>query len=122
MSRRFVILLHEAPVSAERATHWDLMLEFGDTLRTWALADEPKCDSEVDAEILPDHRLAYLEYEGPISRNRGVVTRVEAGTYSIIRHDEQTLAVTLSGENLRCDVEIASLDSKRAQVTFGEQG
>jgi hypothetical protein len=42
---RYVILWHELPetheVGAARESHWDLMLEWGDVLRTWALASEP---------------------------------------------------------------------------------
>ena len=35
------------------------------------------------ATRLPDHRLAYLEYEGPVSGNRGVVRRIDSGKYEI---------------------------------------
>ena len=38
---------------------------------------------EMDAEVLPDHRLAYLDYEGPISGDRGSVTRWDRGTYDV---------------------------------------
>lgn len=38
---------------------------------------------EVVAERLPDHRTAYLEYEGPVSGNRGEVARVAWGECEI---------------------------------------
>ena len=63
---RFVILEHDYPVQ-----HWDLMLEAGDVLRTWRLIAPPDKTQAVAAESLGDHRLAYLDYEGPVSGNRG---------------------------------------------------
>jgi len=38
---RFVILRHEPPPGSRGTPHWDLMLESGDALRTWALAELP---------------------------------------------------------------------------------
>lgn len=74
---RFVILEHDHP-----ELHWDLMLESGAVLRTWRLAVPPRASGERIAAIaLPDHRLAYLDYEGPVSGNRGTVTRWDAGCY-----------------------------------------
>src|ERR1700704_4821039 len=74
---RFVILEHDHPV-----LHWDLMLEAGTALRTWRLARAPSAPGEViDALALPDHRLFYLDYEGPVSGGRGVVKRWDAGEY-----------------------------------------
>lgn len=74
---RFVILEHDHPI-----LHWDLMLETGDVLRTWRLAEAPTdTASVIAAEPLPDHRLAYLEYEGFVSGNRGSVKRWDSGTF-----------------------------------------
>jgi hypothetical protein len=79
---RFVILYHEMPAGAPRASHWDLMLDRGETLATWAL-DEPLVpEHEVAAQQLADHRRDYLDYEGPVSGNRGHVTRWDAGTFT----------------------------------------
>ena len=98
---RFVLLYHKCPPGYERPFHWDLMLEANGTLRTWALARlprdwraiqhrtadaDPNCppiasDNSVGAEQLPDHRLDYLHQEGPLSNNRGHVSRIDAGTY-----------------------------------------
>ena len=68
---RFVVLEHVRPEDR----HWDLMLESGDALATWALKHSPDSAQPIAAEQLPDHRLAYLDYEGPISGGRGAVTR-----------------------------------------------
>jgi len=74
---RYVILTHDHPFP-----HWDLMLEDGGTLRTWRLLSEPGAGRVVPAERLGDHRLAYLDYEGPVSGGRGVVARWDHGTYA----------------------------------------
>ena len=60
---RYVILEHETT----GGSHFDFMLETGGTLKTWSISQPPLNGVEMDAEALPDHRLAYLDYEGPIS-------------------------------------------------------
>ncbi len=97
---RYVILLHEMPPGGERPTHWDLMLELGGSLRTWALAAEPALETTCDAQQLADHRLAYLDYEGPVSGDRGSVTRWDAGRYHVESESDEELAVTLRGGRL----------------------
>ncbi len=63
------------------------MLENGATLRTWRLSRPPDLAGPIEVRAIADHRLAYLTYEGPVSGNRGTVTRLLAGTYEI-RRDE----------------------------------
>ena len=72
---RYVILEHDHP-----HRHWDLMLESGDVLRTWRLAEPPQPGRAVAAEPIGDHRRAYLDYEGPIRGNRGRVKRWDGGS------------------------------------------
>jgi DNA polymerase Ligase (LigD) len=98
---RYVILFHEMPAGGERPTHWDLMLESGSALRTWALPVEPSADMDCQALALAEHRLAYLEYEGPVSENRGRVTRWDAGEYRPLAETPDTLAISLAGSKLR---------------------
>jgi hypothetical protein len=101
---RFVILHHELPaqhaLATGRATHWDLMLEWGDVLRTWALPAPPAYGQTCQAEQLADHRAAYLDYEGPVSGNRGQVTRWDTGHYEVQQQDDTTLRLTLQGQRL----------------------
>ena len=81
MAQRFVIIEH----SVNGAAHFDLMLEVEgqDKLRTYQLATWPLVVGEsCECRRLKDHRGAYLEYEGEVSGNRGVVRRVESGTWS----------------------------------------
>ena len=98
---RFVLLYHECPAGYVRSSHWDLMLESGGVLRTWALTELPRAwqavwertsarfpscpalaqGDAVSAEALADHRIEYLHEEGALSGVRGEVRRVEKGTY-----------------------------------------
>jgi hypothetical protein len=73
---RYVILEHDHPT-----LHWDLMLECGDVLKTWRLAAAPARGQSVGAEPINDHRRQYLDYEGPVSGNRGQVKRWDWGDY-----------------------------------------
>ncbi len=93
---RFVVLEHQTPV----ARHWDFMLETASALATWSLAEPPDAAPTIPARMLPDHRLAYLEYEGPISDNRGSVTRWDHGTYELRRYDRDEVAAVVAGEKL----------------------
>jgi hypothetical protein len=81
---RYVVLYHEPGDASERPAHWDLMLEYGNVLRTWAIETTPNLDETLHLQALPDHRLEYLEYEGPVSGNRGLVTRIMSGTYETV--------------------------------------
>ena len=114
---RFVLLYHDCPPHYERASHWDLMLETGETLRTWALARLPSgwqayhrkttafysdCsrvanDNSVSAAQLGDHRLDYLEQEGPLTGERGQVIRIDRGTYESDSESPGFWRLTLAG-------------------------
>jgi len=101
---QYVILRHECPADYGRPSHWDFMLESGPVLRTWALETLPREGECGIAEALSDHRLAYLDYEGPISRGRGSVTRWDAGTYRIVHETNDELVVELHGAQLQLQV------------------
>lgn len=90
---RFAILAHDWPT-----LHWDLLLEAGPVLKAWRLLAEPLPGASVAAQPNYDHRLLYLDYEGPLSGDRGRVTRWDAGTYEGELGDEWT--VTLHGTRL----------------------
>lgn len=98
---RFVILRHETPPGYSRASHYDLMLEQGDVLWTWACESLPSPGKSVTAERLSDHRLAYLDYEGPVSGDRGSVKRVASGNFEPLAISEMKIHVRLSGDALR---------------------
>ena len=100
VERSFVILRHTGHGEA----HFDLMLEDGPALATWqveaAPADLP-VRSTAAARKLADHRREYLTYEGPVSRGRGRVERMDSGTYELHRGEAGLWDVTLEGSALR---------------------
>ena|SRR5437763_15243668 len=103
---RFVILEHDHP-----ELHWDLMLEAGDVLRTWRLSRRPQKRSErIEATALPDHRLHYLDYEGPVSGGRGVVKRWDIGQYEQSSADQGMLNLELTGSRVQGAVRLTQLD------------
>ena len=78
--QRYCVLWHELPDEP----HYDFMVtaDGEELLRTWRVAVPPVMWSEAGALImqpLPAHRRIYLDYEGPVSGNRGAVTRVAEG-------------------------------------------
>ena len=98
----YVILYHQQAASNPDLTHWDLMLEKDGTLRTWKVYQEPGADQQLSATLLPDHRLAYLQYEGPVSGDRGNVSQWDHGTFAgIVPADSQPFSVQLKGKVFR---------------------
>jgi DNA polymerase ligase (LigD)-like protein len=98
---RFVVLLHETPAGYPRGTHFDLMLEHGNVLRTWALNALPVGDETTTAEQLPDHRTDYLDYEGEVSGERGQVSRVDAGEYDTLEDIPSAQVIRIRGQRLQ---------------------
>jgi hypothetical protein len=93
---RFVVLEHDHPL-----LHWDLLLEAGSVLQAWRLSAPPAEGARVRAERSFDHRLVYLDYEGPISGGRGSVVRWDHGTFTWAQQEELAVVVDLAGEKLR---------------------
>ena len=116
---RFVILHHDSP----RGEHFDFMLEAGDSLKTWALPRPPEAGVEIDCDALADHRLAYLDYEGPVSGERGAVTRWDRGTYTLERQSEAEWAVELAGARLTGKVALlrSADDPKRWRFSLARE-
>ena len=92
---RFAILEHDWP-----ARHWDFLLEAGDVLRAWRLTEEPELAKVIHAEANFDHRLLYLDFEGPLSGDRGSVARWDAGTFKWIESAAERVVVELTGAKL----------------------
>jgi hypothetical protein len=111
---RYVILEHDHP-----SLHWDFMLEAGEVLRTWRLAAPPTPGASVPAAPVFDHRLLYLDYEGPISGGRGVVHRWDAGVFDWLQDRAGCLVVQLDGARLHAVARLEEI-AGRWQLTLGE--
>ncbi len=109
MPLRFVLLRHECPARFSKPSHWDFMLESDGRLMTWELRELPAAWQVAlqleSADALPltpatrlaDHRLEYLDYEGPIAGDRGSVSCVDRGTYQVQQESPTQLMVELEG-------------------------
>jgi hypothetical protein len=104
-SCRFVVLTHDHPV-----LHWDLMLERGEALRTWRLAQAPAPGVAIAAEALPDHRRKYLDYEGPVSGDRGTVVRWDAGTYAEFHETPDAVTAVVDGARVKGTITLQRAD------------
>ena len=97
------VLLHHKISDKE---HWDLCLDLGEVLATWRVLSDPrvrpdKTDAGWPAQRIQDHRRAFLEYEGPLSGDRGDVRRVDRGVWGSIEQGPAGWVVRLEGEVLR---------------------
>jgi len=108
---RFVILEHDWPT-----LHWDFLLEAGPVLRAWRLLAEPAPGTPSPAEPNADHRLLYLDYEGPVSGNRGTVKRWDAGTFDWIADTRERVEIVLRGARLKGGAVIEA-----GSIGFGEK-
>lgn len=97
---RFVILRHELPAGHARRAHWDLMFERGGVLRTWSVEREPSSAGPIEANDLADHRVDYLDYEGPVSGQRGTVRQWDRGEYRLEEQAPDRWIVVLEGARM----------------------
>lgn len=104
---RYAILIHDYP-----HLHWDLLVEHSpdERLTTWRLEHPPEAGVSLLAEALPDHRRLYLDYEGPISGNRGEVKRWDSGEVKILSHTPASLTLEFKGNRLQGKGELIQLD------------
>jgi len=100
MSSAFVILIH----SGNGPTHYDLMIRQDQALATWQLDLSPADllpGQALTARRLQDHRLEYLDYEGPVSRQRGEVRRLDRGPCRLLDCHPTAWRVQLEGPVVR---------------------
>jgi hypothetical protein len=136
---RFVLLRHECPPPVGKSSHWDLMFEAGEGLVSWSLESLPAAwalaleartgdaASVVDAGgvvaiRLAEHRLAYLDYEGPVSGGRGEVSRVDRGDYRVVEVTDELFCVDVVGAALEGVVRLERVEGARWALKLGVGG
>ena len=97
---RFVVQLHDATT-----LHFDLRLEIGGVLRSWAVPKGPSMDPAVRRLAVPvdDHSLAAGEFEGRhegATRGSGAVIIWDEGTVEVLSDEPAHLSFALHGEKL----------------------
>ena len=98
---RFAILTHDHP-----ELHWDLLLERETALRTWRLQRPPDETGPISALPLADHREAYLDYEGPVSGNRGHVSRWDSGEMEWLLETPLCVRARLRGTRIKGEIQL----------------
>ena len=93
-----MIQLHDAT-----ALHYDLRIEQGGVMRSWAVPKGPSLDPS-DRRLavqVPDHEL-YSDFEGVYegSRGTGAVIVWDEGTVEVLRDDPDHVTFFLEGEKL----------------------
>jgi DNA ligase D-like protein (predicted 3'-phosphoesterase) len=97
---RFVVQLHDATT-----LHFDLRLQAGQVLRSWAVPKGPSLDPAVRRLAVPvaDHDLAAGEFEGVHQghvRGSGAVIIWDEGTAEILRDEPGHVSFVLRGRKL----------------------
>jgi hypothetical protein len=112
----FVVLFHQI----ESGNHFDLMIDAGDALATWRLDVPPEMAMEraVACERIADHRRAYLDYEGPVSGNRGHVSRHDRGLCRIDSTDDERWLIWFDGARLRGTMAMSRTSAEASHWSF----
>ena len=97
---RFVVQLHDATT-----LHYDLRLQSGQVMRSWAVPKGPSLDPRVRRLAVPvaDHSLAAGEFEGVHdgqARGSGAVIIWDEGTAEIVRDEPGHVSFALHGSKL----------------------
>ena len=99
---RFVVQQH---FRAEDDWHFDLMLECQEALVTFSGGTAPDDEKALPCLVrqLPNHRLAYLEHEGEVSRGQGWCKIHDHGTFEWIEPGPSSCPAARVGETA-CDL------------------
>ncbi len=115
---RWVLLEHKILSSKLIDIHYDFLVEDQLDCLTWKFHEIPSPDKGF-VEIIkqPNHRLVWLSrIEYQLSNNRGLVKRIDHGTFSYIFHnqDSQKLKIILNGNFLKG---LLTIDGNFCQLT-----
>ena len=96
---RWVLLEHKTIGSKLMDIHYDFLVEDQLVCLTWKFHEIPALNKGfVEIQKQPNHRLIWLSrVEHQLSNNRGLVKRIDHGTFSYLSHnrDSQELKIIL---------------------------
>ena len=102
---RWVLLEHRILGGKLIDIHYDFLVEDRSECITWKFHKIPVINKGfVEIRKQPNHRLIWLSrVEYQLSNNRGLVKRIDYGTFSYISHnqDSQELQIILNGKLLK---------------------
>ena len=110
---RFVVQLHDATT-----LHFDLRLELGGVLRSWAVPKGPSLDPAVKrlAMQVDDHSLEAGEFEGVHAGSRrgtGAVIVWDEGEFDLVREEDDHIVASLHGAKLTGGFALTRTDDRR---------
>ena len=114
---RWVLLEHKIMCRDLFDIHYDFLVEDKLDCLTWKFHEIPSVNKgliEIDKQ--PNHRLVWLSrVEFQLSNNRGLVKRIDHGTFSHIFHDQESeeLKIILNGNLLKG---LLKIDDKFCQL------
>ncbi|MFA6451161.1 MAG: DNA polymerase ligase N-terminal domain-containing protein [bacterium] len=113
---RFVVHKHDAS-----RLHYDLRLEKGGVLKSWAVPKEPPTDFGAKrlAVAVDDHELDYISFEGTIPEGQygaGTVEIWDNGDYELIEYiPGEKWVVEFSGSRLKGRYALVQMKNKGAK-------
>jgi DNA ligase D-like protein (predicted 3'-phosphoesterase) len=101
LKNRFVVHKHQAT-----RLHYDLRLEIGGVLKSWAIPKEPPSETGIKrlAIAVDDHAVEYINFEGVIPEGMYGAGKVEIwdkGVYALKEANRNKLEFTLNGGKLK---------------------
>ena len=113
---RFSIAKHEMPANSSRHSHFDLFLESEGTLMTWELTSLLTTQNNQVVRRLANHRLVYLDFQGPLSDDRGTVKLVDTGSLEWVTLESERLISRINGQTTDGILTLTSEDSSTDDV------
>jgi hypothetical protein len=114
-----VILYHQTPNDAAVDSHLDFMLEANDELLTWRWDEIPLDNQVFVATRLANHRVEYLKLEGRLTGNRGIVTRIDQGTFEpSIENTQQQFSILIQTTKLQGQLVAHAFTDKQWEFCF----
>ena len=110
----YVIQRHDAS-----HLHYDLRLQMGDSLKSWAMPKTPPQEPGIKRLIISveDHKLGYEKFEGIIPEGQygaGKVQIWDAGYYEPVDIEKDRILITIYGSKLKGDYYLIKLKPKKA--------